>query len=63
MPLVYLLTSLLSFANYATPQEEIMMCEFFGQANRQYMQRTNRIFPLVNFGAHAGRSSLFPPCE
>ncbi|MBL7959324.1 isoprenylcysteine carboxylmethyltransferase family protein, partial [bacterium] len=33
-----------------TPQEEKMMCDFFGQAYLQYMQRTKRIFPLFNLG-------------
>ena len=28
-----------------TPREEKMMCEFFGQSYRDYMQRTGRLFP------------------
>ena len=31
-----------------TPREEKMMCEFFGQSYRDYMQRTGRLFPRLN---------------
>jgi protein-S-isoprenylcysteine O-methyltransferase Ste14 len=30
-----------------TPREEKMMCEFFGQSYRDYMQRTGRLFPRL----------------
>ena len=31
-----------------TPREEQMMCEFFGQAYRDYAQQTGRLFPRIN---------------
>ena len=30
-----------------TPREEKMMCEFFGESYRDYMQRTGRLFPQL----------------
>ena len=30
-----------------TPREEQMMCEFFGQEYRDYMQQTGRLFPRL----------------
>ena len=30
-----------------TPREEKMMCDFFGQSYRDYMQRTGRLFPRL----------------
>jgi protein-S-isoprenylcysteine O-methyltransferase Ste14 len=30
-----------------TPREEQMMCEYFGQAYRDYMRRTGRVFPRL----------------
>jgi protein-S-isoprenylcysteine O-methyltransferase Ste14 len=30
-----------------TPREERMMCEHFGQAYREYMQQTGRLFPRI----------------
>jgi len=30
-----------------TPREEKMMCEFFGQSYRDYMQRTGQLFPRL----------------
>jgi protein-S-isoprenylcysteine O-methyltransferase Ste14 len=30
-----------------TPREEHMMCEFFGQEYREYMQQTGRLFPRI----------------
>jgi protein-S-isoprenylcysteine O-methyltransferase Ste14 len=32
-----------------TPREEQMMCEFFGPEYREYMERTGRLFPRLNF--------------
>jgi len=43
-----------AFATFAimylvrTPREEEMMCEFFGDDYRDYMQQTGRIFPRMN---------------
>ena len=37
-----------------TPREELMMCEYFGQPYRDYMERTGRLFPRVRGRRYPG---------
>ena len=45
LPIMLFMFAVMYFVR--TPREEQMMCEFFGQAYRDYTQQTGRLFPRI----------------